>query len=440
MWQTIRRGGYFVLAFLLLTTPSLSLAATAKKKAAVRSKASAKRSKASAKVAVRSKASAKTAATKKPPKPPYQAYLVVEATSGHVLAEHNADKPWPPASLAKMMLTLIVLEEVERGNITWKTPVTVSPNASRVGGSRVFLKPGETYPLETLMRAVEVASANDAATAVAEAVAGSAQAMVRRMNARAKELGLKKTRFVNVHGLPPERGAPDNLTTAREMATLGRVLVTQHPKIFEWSAQVEAPFREGRPHLLNTNHAFLRGFPGADGLKTGYHAGALYNLVATAERNGTRLLAVLLGSPSLATRYAQVTRLLEEAFAKRERRVVLKKGERLPDLFYVEGSEHQYIALQAGEDLSVFAEKDVFSRIRLQLAGTPSLKAPLNAGFPAGHVLAVLDGRTLASVPAVVSRDVPKASWIWRVWNWRTPKPTAEEFLARRVAPSLAGF
>jgi D-alanyl-D-alanine carboxypeptidase (penicillin-binding protein 5/6) len=462
MWQAIQRWGCIALALILFATPSVSVDAatkkttkksasakrttkktSAKKLSAKKSSKSAKKtsakksSKASAsRKSAAKKVSARPAATKpaEPPKPPYQAYIVVEATTGKVVAEQNADKPWPPASLAKMMLTLIVMEEVEQGKVTWKTPVKTSVNASRVGGSQVYLEPGETHPLETMMRAVEIASANDAATAVAEAVAGSAAAMVERMNARARELGMKQTRFVNVHGLPPERGKPDNVTSARDMATLGRTLVTKHSKVLEWSSKVRAPFRDGKFQLYSTNHAFLEGFQGADGLKTGFHAGAMFNLVATAERNDTRLLAVMLGSPSLATRYAETSRLLEDAFMKTERRVVLKAGEVMPELFYVEGSEHQYVPLQAGDDLVVFAEKSAFSRVRVRLDETPRLAAPLGPGFPAGQIVATLDGRVVASVPAVVSQLVPKASLLWRVWNWRTPVPTVEEFLAVRSA------
>jgi D-alanyl-D-alanine carboxypeptidase (penicillin-binding protein 5/6) len=326
------------------------------------------------------------------------------------------------------------MEEVEAGKLSWDTPVKTSLNASQVKGSRVYLKPGETHPLEMMMKAVEIASANDAATAVAEAVAGSVPAMVKRMNARAQELGMTKTRFVNVHGLPPEPGKPDNVTCARDMATLGRVLVTKHAKVLEWSSLLRAPFRDGKTQLYSTNHAFLEGFRGADGLKTGFHSGAMYNLVATAERNNTRLIAVMLGSPSLATRYAETVRLLEDAFGRVERRVVLKSGEVMPELFYVEGSKHQYVPLKAGDDLIVVAEKSAFPRIRVRLEERPRLTAPLGAGFPVGRIIATLGDQIVASVPAVAGETVPKASLLWRIWNWRTPAPTVEEFLAVRSA------
>lgn len=444
MWQLTHRAGCIALAFALCAGAITPVEAATKKTTSSRSSKSAKaKKKTSSRTAKakssksKSRATAKARTVKKAPeapKPPYQAYIVVEAETGKVITEKQADRSWQPASLAKMMLTLIVMEHIAEGKIALDTPVKASAYASSIGGSQVYLKQGETHSLESMMQAIEIASANDACVAVAEAVAGTDSAMVELMNARAKSLGMGNTRYVNVHGLPPDAGKPDNVTTARDTSILARELVTRFPKLLEWTSTVEAPFRDGKFKLYSTNHSFLRNFPGADGLKTGYHSGSGFNLVATANRNGVRLISVVLGSPSPAVRANETMALLSNGYATHERRVVLKSGEAMSDLLYVEKSEHQYVPLKAGSDLTVFANKTDFSRVRLSLESVAELTAPVEDGFPAGTIVATLDGKRVGSVAAVVSQDVPKARFLWSFWNWRTPKPTVEEFLELRQA------
>jgi D-alanyl-D-alanine carboxypeptidase (penicillin-binding protein 5/6) len=407
---------------LLFAAGAVSDAAAATRKAAKSSK-------------TRTKSSARRAQTKRvvkrapePPKPPYQAYILLEPETGRVLVEHEADKPWAPASLVKMMLTLIVMEEVEQGTITLATPVTVSRTASRIGGSQVYLKEGETFPLEQLMRAIEIASANDACVAVAEAVAGSQEAMVARMNRRARELGMRHTAYANVHGLPADPGNPENTTTARDTGVLAREIVRRFPRVLQWTDTLEAPFRNGKFTLHSTNRLLLGMQPDVDGLKTGYHNGAGFNLVATAERSRVRLVSVVLGSPSPKVRADETIRLLNTGFAEYERRVVLKSGETLPELFYVNGSEHVYVRVAAASDLLVFGKKGSFSHVRLKVENVRHLTAPAKKGDPVGEIVAVLGGERVGSVPAVVNRDVPKARLTWRIWNWRTPRPSADEY------------
>ncbi len=236
----------------------------------------------------------------------------MEAGSGQILLAENPHLPWTPASLVKMMGILIVVEGVNRGELDWSEPVKTSAEASRMGGSQVFLKEGEVFTLEELMRAIAIGSANDACYAVAEHASGSVEAFVERMNERARELGMTATRYVNVHGLPPGRGREGNITNAYDYAILGRELV-KHPKVLEWTSTRRTTFRDGSFILDNTN-ALIRSYPDADGLKTGYLASSRFNLVATAWRDGVRLIAVVLGAPTNGTRYSEARRMLTIGF------------------------------------------------------------------------------------------------------------------------------
>ncbi|MBT7096922.1 D-alanyl-D-alanine carboxypeptidase, partial [Candidatus Poribacteria bacterium] len=267
----------------------------------------------------------------------YHSAVVVAADTGQTLVEQDADAQWEPASLVKMMLSLVARERAVTTAFHMLTPVRTSAYASKMGGSQVYLKHGEVFTLSSMLQAMEIASANDASVAVAEAIAGSTDATVDLMNFRARELGMAATTFVNVHGLPTAPGEAGNVTTARDMATLARALLTEHPGILLTGSTKTAPFRGGEFILYNTNKQFLQAFDGADGLKTGYHKAAKYNIAATAQREDMRLIAVVLGADSGDKRTRGVSRLLDSAFATYKRDTVVDAGERLPDQVYVEG-------------------------------------------------------------------------------------------------------
>jgi D-alanyl-D-alanine carboxypeptidase (penicillin-binding protein 5/6) len=228
-------------------------------------------------------------------RPPYEAYAVADAETGTVLEGLNIQLPWPQASLTKIMLACVVIEEIERGELRLTDQVTVSKNAQRMGGSQVFLKAGETFTLEELMEAALIESANDAAYAVAEYAAGSATAFVDLMNRKAQALGMASTVFNSVHGLPPRKGGSDNMTSCTDMIRLAQE-VLKWPKILEWTATERTTFRSGA--LVISNHNKLLGkMPEVDGLKTGYTRRAGFNIVATGKRGDNRLIVVVLGSP-----------------------------------------------------------------------------------------------------------------------------------------------
>lgn len=247
---------------------------------------------------------------------PYIGAIVIDDASGRVLFEDNADARGYPASVTKLMTFLVVMDRVHAGQLTLETPITVSAEASRTGGSQVYLKQGEVFTVDELLYALMIQSANDAAVALAVHVAGSKEAFVELMNAKARALGLAHTTFHSPHGLPPGKGQEVDLTTARDLAVLSRELI-DHGDILRYSsvkvrtlrAQSASPFE-----MRNHNH-LLGKLAGCDGLKTGYFSAAGYSLAATVERNGRRIIAVVLGSEASKTRDFKVMELVEKGFA-----------------------------------------------------------------------------------------------------------------------------
>ena len=238
----------------------------------------------------------------KPPEPkaPFEAYAVADAADGKILEGLNVNLRWPQASLTKLMLAVVVMDQIERGALHLSDRVTVSRKAEGMGGSQVFLKAGETFSLDELMRAALVESANDAAFAVAEHTAGSSDEFVKLMNAKARALGMPDTEFHCVHGLPPAKGGVDNITTCNDMIRLAREAL-QHPQILEWASIEQTTFRSGTLPISNKNKLVGR-VPGVDGLKTGYTRRAGFNIVATAKTGERRLIVVVLGSPESRVR------------------------------------------------------------------------------------------------------------------------------------------
>ncbi len=247
------------------------------------------------------------------PQAPFEAYAVAEAKGGRILEGSNLSLRWPLASLTKLMLAMVVVEEIERGHLRLDEPVTVSKKAEGMGGTQVFLKAGETFSLGELMTAVLVESANDAAYAVAEHVAGSADLFVAQMNRKARSLGLEHTEFHNVHGLPPSNGGAENLSTCLDMVRLARAAL-EHPRILAWTSIAQTTFRNGTLVITNKNKLVGR-MPGVDGLKTGYYRKAGFNVVATAAEGEKRLIVVVLGSPESKVRDRFAMEKFRENFA-----------------------------------------------------------------------------------------------------------------------------
>ena len=244
----------------------------------------------------------------------YQAYIVLNASTGRILEANNAFLKWPPASLAKLMLAYIVMQKIYRAELKLSDPIKVSRKAAGMGGSQVYLKEGEVFSLADLMRATMIESANDAAYAIGEYVAGSKEDFIHLMNAKARSLHMVDTEFHSLHGLPPSRGQLADITTCRDLSVLTLKLL-KYPKIFEWTSVRRARFRNGT-FFMTSGNRLLSKMPEVDGLKTGYYRRAGHNIVATAKKEDLRLIVIVLGSPTARTRDAFVTQKFNEYFSR----------------------------------------------------------------------------------------------------------------------------
>ena len=245
---------------------------------------------------------------------PYLGAIVVNAETGETVFEENADAECYPASIVKLMDLLILQEKIDRKELGLNDPVRVTAEACRIGGSQVYLAENESFPVEELLYALMVKSANDAAVALALQAAGSTEGFVQMMQQKADALGMKSTRFHTVHGLPPDKGQEPDVSTPRDLVLLARELL-KHPAILKYTSTQSRGFRDGKFGMANHNK-LIGTFNGCDGLKTGYFRLGGYSLVATAERGGNRFIAVVAGSKERKVRDAKAKELLSRAFAK----------------------------------------------------------------------------------------------------------------------------
>jgi D-alanyl-D-alanine carboxypeptidase (penicillin-binding protein 5/6) len=340
-----------------------------------------------------------------------RAAILMDASSGTVLFEKDSHRQGPPASMTKMMLMLIIAERVRDGSMRWDDPIPTSAWASRIGGSQVYLKEGEVFSLEEMMRAIVIHSANDAAVAVAEAVAGSSEAFVDLMNDRAKELGMNDTHYHSVHGLPPGKGQQSDITSAFDLAKLASELV-KFPDIMKWAGTKEAPFRNGTMTLTNTNR-LVRETNWVDGLKTGYYREAGFNVTATAQRDGLRLIAVVMGAPEKHHCFSEAARLLNKGFAEYKALVAVKQGDTVANDVAVKGGKPHFVRVVAGGSVSVLAKRAEKRSFSLELALSNDVHAPLSANAPIGEVV-VKDGDTvIGRVPALAAEPIEKQTGLW---------------------------
>jgi len=348
----------------------------------------------------------------------YKAAILIEAQTGQVLFEENAHGKVIPASLVKMMVMLIVMEQIDEGKLSLDDIITTSTWASKIGGSQVFLSEGEQFPLGELLKAIAMHSANDASTAVAEHVAGSTEAFVEMMNLRAKELGLNETTFVNVHGLPPAKGQEENYTSAHDMAMLGRELL-KHPKVLEWTSAVEDTFRNGTFTLTNTNRELILKYPGVDGLKTGFHSGAGFNLCATVQRDDVRLIAVVMGANDKADRYKGVVALFNKGFTQFEKVQVLRKGFTVGDPLTISKGKERTATLVASDNVTLLIPKGKKDAISQEVnIPIPRIPAPVAKGVRFGEVIIYLDEKEITRVDLVTDRDIEKGNLLDRMKWW----------------------
>jgi D-alanyl-D-alanine carboxypeptidase (penicillin-binding protein 5/6) len=342
------------------------------------------------------------------------AYVVMDARTGTVLAEHEPHKQWPPASMAKMMTVLIAMERVRDGSLSLDEPVRASAWASRIGGSQVYLAEGESFPLGEMLKAIMIASANDAAVAVAERIAGSTAAFVDLMNERARALGLADTTYHSVHGLPPARGQTADVTSAHDLAVLGRELM-RFPDVMRWAGTPSAGFRNDTLQMSNTNH-LVRTYSGATGLKTGYYFQAGFSVTATATRNDLDVIAVALGLPTKKECFAEAARLMNEAFAAYRVVAPARRGAPVGQV-PVAGGAAETVQAIAVDDHRVLVKRGEDKGVAVEARIPRLLQAPVRLRQHLGEIVVRRGDQELGRVPVVADREVSATGWLSWYWN-----------------------
>ncbi|MBE6690752.1 MAG: D-alanyl-D-alanine carboxypeptidase [Ruminococcaceae bacterium] len=330
---------------------------------------------------------------------PCASAILMDAATGQVLYEQNADQALPPASVTKIMTLLLVMEAVDDGRIALTDLVTVSARAASMGGSQVFLKEGEQMSVEEMLKCVVIASANDCAVALAEFVSGSEEGFVRAMNERAAALGMKNTHFENTNGL--DDTARNHVTSARDIAIMSRALIS-HEKILEYSGIWMDTVRDGTFGLTNTNR-LVRFYPGCTGLKTGSTAKAKFCISATAERDGLSLICVIMAAETRDIRNAAASKLLDYGFATYA--AYRAKGEETA--LAVRGGVSPLVRVGC-EEFCAVVPKGKSGAVERTVELPEALQAPVAAGDTVGHVVYRLDGAEIGSTPLLACETVER--------------------------------
>ena len=356
---------------------------------------------------------ANTALVPSPPSINADSYLLVDFDTGAVLVEHNPDLQLPPASLTKLMTAYILAEEVALGRLALDDTVRVSRNAWSQnpvfnGSSLMWIEPGKPVTVAELERGIVISSGNDATVAIAEHIAGSEAAFVDLMNRYAEEMGLTRTHFENSHGLPH----PDHLSTARDLATTAVAAIRDHPE--RYAVYKEQSYTYNDITQYNRNH-LLREDPSVDGLKTGYTRVAGYGLVASAEREGMRLVSVVMGSSSTASRKAETRSLLNYGFRFFETLRPLTPEASLSEARVWKGQSKQ-VALGVTDEVVLTLPRSTAS-IDTQIEVDEPLVAPLDVNDVVGRVTLLRDGEVVSEVPLRVLQRVEPAGFFARLWD-----------------------
>ncbi len=331
------------------------------------------------------------------------AAVLAEVSTGTIIFEKNADEKRQVASITKLMTALLLMEDINNGAISLSDQVAVSQNAAAAKGSQALLDAGAAYPLETLLQATVMASANDAAVALAEHVSGTEAAFVDRMNARAAELGMTNTRYVNCTGLPQD----GQYTTARDVMTIS-CEVGKHPAYHKyasvWIDTLKHP--SGRVTDLTNTNRLVRFYEGCDGFKTGSTDEAKFCVSATAEKNGMRLVAVVLGNPKSQTRFDEARAMLDYGFATYRRIIIAREGDLLGQQVPVTRGSRDVVDTALGSGLSMLLRSGQEKQLAMEVELPESVQAPVLKGDTLGTVRILLDGKVIARLNCVAAQDV----------------------------------
>ena len=330
--------------------------------------------------------------------------IMIEASTGTILYEKNKDDKLPMASMTKMMTLLLIMEEIESGNLKWNEMITTSEHAASMGGSQIFLEVGEKMSVEDLVKGICIASGNDASVAMAERIGGTEEKFVSMMNKKAKELSLSNTHFENACGLDSD----NHYSSANDMSIIAKELV-KHKKILEFSGTYEDYLRKNTEKsfwLVNTNK-LVRYYQGVDGLKTGYTKNAGYCITTTAERGNMRLITVVMGEPSSAIRNSETTTMLDYGFNTYEAQKIITKDSVISKQ-KVEFGKKDSVELTPMEDYKVLKEKSSTNKnITYQLSNNP-IKAPVKVGDKVGKIKIIENNKTIQEIDVTVKENVNK--------------------------------
>ena len=330
--------------------------------------------------------------------------VLMDVETGTVLQEHNAHEALAPASVTKIMTMLLIMEAVDSGKIAMTDTVTASETAAAKGGSQIYLKVGETMAVSDMLKSIAVSSANDCACAMAEHLAGSEEAFVEQMNAKAKELGMEDTHFVNCTGLDDDPGAAQHRTSAYDIALMSRQLLKNHPDIKKFTTIWMDTVRNGTFGLSNTNK-LIRFYRGATGLKTGYTSGAGYCLSATAQREGMELIAVVMGADTSANRNAACKQLLDHGFANF---ALIRPELPEPEPIAVKLGKQSTVEAMPGETGGLLIDKAQRSSVTMELSVADSVDAPVSQGQRMGTLTVKAGEQVLREIPLVAAEAVPR--------------------------------
>ena len=335
-----------------------------------------------------------------------KSWVLMDAATGTVLHSGNEHERLAPASVTKVMTLLLIMEAIDSGRIAWTDTVTASEAAAAKGGSQVFLKAGETMSVEDMVKSIAVSSANDCACAMAEHLAGSEAAFVEQMNAKAKEMGMHDTNFVNCTGLDDGPNAAEHRTSSHDIALMSRELLTRHPDIKKYTTIWMDSIRNGTFGLSNTNK-LVRFYPGCTGLKTGFTSGAGYCLSASAERDGMELIAVAMGSETIQKRNDACRGMLDYGFANFAHYTPQLPAEAAVPVKLGTADSVNATLTESGP---LLVDRGKLSRITARATLLPELTAPVEAGAHLGELTVECDGEILAVLPLTAERAVEKLS------------------------------
>ena len=328
--------------------------------------------------------------------------ILIEQTTGQILYEHNIHEKLRPASVTKIMSILLIMEQIHNGNLSLTDSISCSENATSMGGSQIWLDTRETLTVEEMLKAICVVSANDCVVAMAEHIAGSEEAFVQMMNNKAKELGMNDTTFKNCHGIDED----GHVTSSYDIALMSKELLNKYPEVTKYTTIWMDSLRDGKSELVNTNK-LIRNYKGATGLKTGSTSLALYNLSASATRDGLSLIAVIMKAPTTKIRFEEAQKLLDYGFANFSFKEFGKKGEEVGTLQVNKGVTQQISAILE-EDAGTLVEKNKEKNITQNLTLEEKIDAPVKKDQKLGEITFTLEGKTLSTINIIAQEDVEK--------------------------------